>query len=242
MAAAPSLRSPAAPPTVSPRQALRVVINEEVQIPAEVVDLDSFCRWACSDEFPQRGRFSFVHGALWVDLTMEQLYTHNQVKAAFTVGIVVLLQGHPLGRYFPDGIFLSNAASDLATVPDGVFVTFETLRSGRGQRVEGTDTGYVRLEGTPDVVLEVVSDNSVHKDTVLLRQAYWIAGIPEYWLVDARGAAIQFDILKHGAKGYTTTRRQPGGWVKSKVFGRSFQLMQQADPLGDPQYTLTVRE
>jgi Uma2 family endonuclease len=218
-----------------------VVINEDVWIPAEVVDLESFCRWASSEGFPERGRVSFVRGAIWVDLSMEQLYTHNAVKSAFVFAMLALLQSRPLGRYFADGIFLSNATADLGTVPDGVFVTFETLRTGRVQRVEGAETGYVRLDGTPDMVLEVVSDNSVQKDTVLLRQIYWLAGIPEYWLVNARGSAVHFDILKHGTKGYTATRRQAGGWLKSSVFGQAFQLTQQADPLGDPLYTVSMR-
>src|SRR5256885_8764701 len=48
------------------------------------------------------------------------------------------------------------------------------------------EEGYLELEGTPDMVLEVVSESSVQKDTKRLRQLYWQAGIREYWLVDAR--------------------------------------------------------
>ncbi|MCI0358573.1 MAG: Uma2 family endonuclease [Planctomycetaceae bacterium] len=45
------------------------------------------------------------------------------------------------------------------------------------------------------MTLEVVSDTSVVKDTQELRSLYWLAGIQEYWLVDAR-AALSFDTLK----------------------------------------------
>ena len=31
------------------------------------------------------------------------------------------------------------------------------------------------------------------------------------------------------------------GWLKSAVFGKSFRLTRQVDPLGDPRYTLAVR-
>src|SRR5262249_33469013 len=147
-----------------------------------------------------------------------------------------------LGRYLPDGMLLRNSEADLSTEPDGMFVSYDALRTGRVKRVEGDSPGWFQLEGTPEMVLEVVSVSSVDKDTNVLRDLYWRAGIPEYWLVDARGAEPRFDILKHGTRGYTTTRRQAGGWLKSNVFSRSFRLTQQTDPLGDPQYILEVRE
>jgi Uma2 family endonuclease len=54
---------------------------------------------------------------------------------------------------------------------------------------------YIEILGSPDLVVEIVSDSSVRKDTTLLRDAYWKAGVREYWLFDARGAEIRFDIL-----------------------------------------------
>src|SRR5262249_54413567 len=129
-----------------------VIINGEVRVPAEVVDLASFRRWAASDDFPEYGRFSYLNGEIWVDLTMEQLYTHNQVKLAFTLGIGGLLQEDPLGRFFPDGAQLSNPEADLSTVPDGVFCAFTSLDAGRVREIEGAVTGWIELEGTPDMV------------------------------------------------------------------------------------------
>jgi Uma2 family endonuclease len=90
------------------------------------------------------------------------------------------------------------------------------------------------------MVLEVVSTNSVRKDTKVLRRLYWEAGIEEYWLVDARGPALRFDLLRRRPRGYAAAPKQ-GGWVRSPVFGRSFRFDRQADPLGHPQYTLALR-
>jgi Uma2 family endonuclease len=92
------------------------------------------------------------------------------------------------------------------------------------------------------MVLEIVSDSSVEKDTVRLRRLYFRAGIPEFWLVDVRGESLQFDILRRGKKNYTLTRRLSGGWLPSGVFGRSFLLTWQNDRLGNPQFTLAVRD
>ncbi len=240
MSTASSLVPPSVPPSPAPR-ALRIVIEENVAIPAEVKDLASFCRWATSDQYPQRGQFSYLRGTIWVDLTMETLYRHNQVKAEFTNVLRALVKVQNLGRFIPDGMLLRNNTADLATEPDGMFVSYDALRSGRVQRIGREVPDFLELEGSPEMVLEVVSENSVRKDTEELRELYWRAGILEYWLVDARALQPRFDILHHGRKGYKSTRKQAGGWLRSNVFDRSFQLTQTTDPLGDPLYVLNVR-
>ena len=96
------------------------------------------------------------------------------------------------------------------------------------------------MEGSPDMVLEVISDSSTRKDLVVLRQAYWEAGVREYWLVDARRGPLKFDILRRTAKGYAATRKQDG-WLKSAVFGKAFRLAQRRNARGHPEFTLEVR-
>jgi Uma2 family endonuclease len=121
-----------------------------------------------------------------------------------------------------------------------MYVSYKALESGEVRLIEGKQGGYLELEGSPDMVLEVISTSSVRKDTVIMRQAYWEAGIREYWLVDARREPLKFDILRHTPKGYAATRKQDG-WMKSAVFGKSFRLTQRLNQLGHPEYTLEVR-
>ncbi len=142
--------------------------------------------------------------------------------------------------FLPDGLFLCNVHADIAGNPDGTFVMNKALESGDVRLIEGKRGGILELEGSPDMVLEVVSKSSVHKDTVLMRQAYWEAGIREYWLADARQEPLRFDILRYTARGYVATRKQEG-WMKSAVFGKSFRLIQRVNQFGHPEYTLEVR-
>jgi Uma2 family endonuclease len=211
-----------------------------LHIPAYVTDHESFRRWARSGEIPDGVRVCYLDGDIWVDLSMEQLYTHNRAKTRFTIDLGGMAEDENLGQYFSDGVTLSYRAR-LTTVPDGVFVSYDTLRAGRIMRVEGAKHGYVELEGTPDMVLEVVSESSVHKDTVELRRKYWRAGIAEYWLVDVRSEPTRFDLLRCGPKGYLRTRERAGGWLRSVIFGRSFRLTQTTDPVGDPQFRLDIQ-
>jgi Uma2 family endonuclease len=216
-----------------------VVLEDTIRIPDYVQDLDSFCRWVSSPEFPEQGRFGFLNGEVWVDMSPEELYTHGQVKNEYATTLTTLVKTSRGGRFYPDRTWLTNEPANLSTEPDGTYVSRETLQSGRVRRIRGR-AGYIRLEGTPDMVLEVLSRTSQYKDPVVLRQLYWKAGIPEYWLVDARKEPVRFTIFRRTREGYVPVRKQ-AGWVKSAVFGKSFQLTVQPDELGDPEYTLSVR-
>jgi Uma2 family endonuclease len=218
-----------------------VVVADQVRIPSWVNDLESFRRWSRSDDYPERGWVSFLAGEVWVDTDMEQLFTHNRAKTCFTVALAGMTEAEELGYYFSDRASLSNESADLATEPDGTFCSFAAIDGKRVRLVEGVEEGHVEIEGTPDMVLEVISKRSVRKDKKVLRKLYWKAGIPEYWLVDARKGPLQFDILRWTERGYSSTRRQKG-WLKSKVFERSFLLESRADRLGNPQFFLRVGE
>lgn len=211
-----------------------------ISVPAWVVDLDSFRRWADTEDLPEIGRVSYLKGDVWVDMSKEQIFTHVKVKAEYTYVLVGLSKTSRKGHYLPDRAFLSNVDADVANRPDGMFVSFQSLDAGRVSLIPGSESGFVEVEGTPDMVLEIVSDSSVHKDTVLLRELYWEAGIGEYWLIDVRGARLNFNIYRHTARGYVAARKQ-GGWVRSIVFKTSFRLTRQAGPDGNPEYSLQVR-
>lgn len=227
---------------VVPARSTRVtVVNDPAQItlPEWVLDLQSFRRWTDMDVFPEEGRVCYLAGEVWVDMSKEQIFTHVAVKTEFTIALGGLVKSRDLGLFLTDGAYLSNVAADIGVRPDGIFVASETLRAGRVQLVEGKEHGFVELEGSPDMVLEIVSQGSLRKDKVTLRRAYWEAGVREYWLVDARNEPPAFDILRHTGTGYRATTRS-GGWLKSVVLGHFFRLTHHTGALGHPEYTLAV--
>jgi hypothetical protein len=217
-----------------------VVTDEPLYIPGWVVDLESFRRWVHSDDVPEKARVWYLKGEVWIDMSGEQIFSHIQVKDTYTITLGGMTRTEQTGYYFSDGLLLSNVPADISGKPDGTYFSNESLETGRVRLVEGKRGGYVELEGSPDMALEVMSDSSVNKDTQVLRQAYWEAGIREYWLVDARHDPVRFDIFRHTAKGYVATRKQDG-WMKSAVFGKSFRLTRRTDAFGHPAYHLEVR-
>jgi Uma2 family endonuclease len=225
---------------LAPRPVRSIVINGHFHLPVNLTDQEAFRSWARSDECPEKGRFAFLDGVLWVDLSMEQFYTHNQIKEQIGRKLGTLIEEGGLGRYGPDGMLLSHPAVGLTTVPAGIFISYASLQSGHMRPIRNArNVGVIEWEGTPEMVLEVVSDNSVEKDTVTLPPLYHAAGVEEFWRVDARGELV-FEIFRWRSPGYEAMCL-PDGWWRSELFGRDFHLVQGADPLGEPLYTLHVR-
>jgi Uma2 family endonuclease len=212
-----------------------------IRIPARAATLAGFRAWALSDEFPERGRFSFINGELFVDMSPEEVESHNKVKTEVSRVLCNLNEGLDLGEFFGDGTLVTSEAADLSTEPDGTFVTWRSFEEGRVRLTPREDRPgqYTELQGTPDWVLEVVSRSSMAKDTRILREAYHRAGVPEYWIIDARFDAIDFQVLRRRRDRYVVAAPR-GGWHRSSVFGRRFRLERRLNRMGRWRYTLLV--
>lgn len=216
-------------------------LEERIDIPRSALDLDGFRRWARSDGFPEKLRAAFVDGELFLEMSPQELEGHAKVKAAVTAALWTLVEAEDLGELYPDQTLLSHPGAGLSCEPDGLFASWATFESGRLRKVEKADRDdrFVELEGTPDLVVEVVSDSSVRKDTIALREAYAAAGIAEYWVIDARGDEVSFQIL-HLARDRYEALAGDGAAQPSHVLGRSFLLERGRNRLGALRYRLVV--
>lgn len=223
------------PPLKIPRWSIRIPISAST--------LSGFRDWATSDAFPKHIRAAFIDQEIFIEMSSEDLDTHVTLKSEITRVLAGLVRDSKLGQFFADGVLVSNEAASVSNNPDASFFTPETFHSGRVRLVPRPDKEdrYREIEGTPDWVLEVISDSSVEKDTEELRAAYHRAGIREYWLIDARGDDIDFQILYHSKDGYEAAP-QRGDWKQSRVFARSFRLERQRNAFGLWEYTLHTRK
>jgi Uma2 family endonuclease len=213
-----------------------------VRIPARAGTLSGFRDWAQSDDFPERGVVSLINGSILIDMSPDEVETHNKVHGALGKGVSTAAEEADLGEYFWDGVLVSNARARLSTVPDGTFVKWTTWESGRVRLIprKRWPGQYIEIRGTPDWVLEVVSTSSVEKDTVELPVLYHRAGIPEFWLVDARGEEIDFRILVRRPRKYEVSAVRDG-WVFSPVFDRWFRLVRRPNRAGRWNYRLEIK-
>jgi Uma2 family endonuclease len=219
-----------------------ILAERDLVVPPSAHTLAGFRAWATSDAFPERGRISFLDQEIVVDMSPEEIETHAKVKAEITYAIVALNKKLKLGEFYPDGVLLTNVDANLSTEADSAFATWETLESGRVRLIprEGKQGQYIEMEGSPDWVLEIVSEHSVRKDTVRLRERYHRAGIGEYWLIDARAEEIEFTILLHGKGGYREAEGKKG-WQTSPLFKRRFRLVRRRGRRNHWEYTLQVK-
>jgi Uma2 family endonuclease len=215
---------------------------EPVRVPDKALTLTGFRAWAASEEFPRRGRISFINERLLIDISPEEIETHNKVKTAVGIAVPGFIARHDLGTYYSDRTLLTNVRANLSTEPDGMFACWESFDRHRVELVprRGHDGHFIELKGTPDWVVEVVSLGSRNKDRVMLREAYHAAGIPEYWLIDASGDPLDFQLLVHERSGYVPAE-PTGGWRRSPVFGRLVRLDRVRDRLGLWKYTLRFK-
>jgi Uma2 family endonuclease len=222
-----------------------IIFEENLRIPEDALSFDGFQRWAESEGFPETGRIDYLEGNVEVDMSPEDLYTHSAVKTAIALKLGTLVVESDLGDVFIDRSRVRSRFAALSVEPDIVVVLGSSLKAGKVRLVpaasgKGPDR-FSALDGPVDLVVEIVSDGSVGKDTRRLPRLYARAGIPELWTADARGKDLQFRIqsLRDGA--YAAVEPDPEGWVRSPQLGLDFRLLRRrADP-APWRYTLEHR-
>jgi len=207
-----------------------VLLEEDIRIPLGVHALDEFRRWCHGEQFPELGRIDYLQGDIEVEMRPEDLYTHGTVKVALASRLHGLVAEQDRGYVFVDRARVVSPAAGLSVEPDVVVVLRESLDGGRIRNVPSIAPragSYVELEGAPDLVVEVISNSSVGKDRKRLPALYARAGVPELWLVDARGKRLAFEVWSLKAAGYEQVAADvppPDGWTSSPVLGCRFRL------------------
>ena len=138
---------------------------------------------------PEDGnRYEVIDGELYV--TPPPIEPHQRALHILEVLVGSHVLQHDLGRLYPApiGVLLSEGASGVQ--PDLVYVSKENsgIITERG------------IEGTPDLVVEILSPSTQARDRGVKMRAYAAAGIPNYWIVDRR--ARRLEAYRLGEQGY----------------------------------------
>jgi Uma2 family endonuclease len=210
---------------------------EGLEIPMSVGTFEGFRRWVATlDE--QSPRVSFAHGSVHIELSPQDHRTHGPVSGEINRVVSTLVRDFNLGWYYMPPSWFTDVAFDLSTEPDGFLVLWESFENGR---VRINPERSTELLGSPDWVLEVVSNNSVKKDLHDLYAAYEAAGIREYWIADAGGASRLLRIFSASDSGrFIESSPDTAAWARSDVFARAFRLTSFSDRAGLPDYRLEI--
>jgi len=136
--------------------------------------------------FSEDKRYEIIEGEVY--MVPSPLTYHQRVSRNLTCSIEVFVSERKLGEIFaaPLDVVLSNID---VVQPDILFVSNENA---------GIITEK-NIQGAPDIVIEILSPSSDHKDKVLKRKLYAKFGVKEYWLVDPDAKQIQVFTLKDAA-------------------------------------------
>lgn len=218
------------------------LFNEDrIEVPGWIDSLDSFRRWALSDEFPDRGRIDYIDGRIEVDTMVEDLFLHGTPKTELARVVSNRVKQEDLGEVLIDSTRVSCPSAELSVEPDLVFVSHDAVLSNGVQLVasqSGHADSFIEIVGPPDLVVEVVSDSSVEKDTVRLFRGYHSAGVREFWLVDARSDDLQFTIWHWQTDGYEQAESDANDYQTSTVLNAAYLFKRSRRPDGRWKYDL----
>ena len=161
--------------------------------------------WEQFDALPDDSKAELIDGELVYAMPVNERHNAVQLFIQTVLSLYVVQQG--LGRVFVDQFEMRLGVQRF--VPDASFVRTEHL-----DRVLPT-----RIEGPADLVVEVLSPDSVARDRGVKLRDYAAAGVQEYWLLDpeaerievyGRQAASAFVPLAPDRTGALTSQVVPG--------------------------------
>jgi Uma2 family endonuclease len=214
--------------------------DSHVEIPMNLNSLQAFRSWITSDDAPEQGRFDYINGRIEVNMSPEDLYTHGTLKMRIAGILDRIVFERKLGHVFVDSTRVSCPEVNLSVEPDVVFVAKASVTAGRLSRVPKVSSPdrYIEFEGPPDLIVEVISDSSLKKDTKQLPRTYFAAGVYEYWVVDGRHEELCFQLNRRGASEYETAPPDADGYQFSEVLKHRFKLVRERDSDGIWEYDL----
>ncbi len=157
-----------------------------VQAPARLrMTYEEYLRWADEDVHAE-----WVDGEVLVQMPPKDAHQRLVEFLDRLLGLFVEIFGLGLVRLAPFELRLLPEGP--ARQPDLMFIATAHLDRLTPERVVGP----------PDLIIEVVSDDSVQRDRVEKFDEYEAAGVPEYWVLDNRPGRQQALFYQRDAQGY----------------------------------------
>jgi Uma2 family endonuclease len=146
-------------------------------------------QWTYADyaALPEDGkRYEVVKGVLY--MTLAPMPGHQSVCVEIMAYLRQYIQTAGLGRVFA-------APTDVELSPDTIVQpdVFVLLNDGLSQ------IGRTRIMGAPDLVVEILSPGTMRHDLHEKFDAYQLAQVPEYWIVNPGECTVEVLALENGA-------------------------------------------
>jgi Uma2 family endonuclease len=143
--------------------------------------------WTYEDynRLPDNGfRYEVIDGELFMSPAPNP--HHQTIAGEIFFALMKLAKEQNLGRVLsaPVDVVLSDIGTPVQ--PDVIFIRQERLDI----------IGERKIDGAPDLVVEVLSPGTEQYDRQTKYTLYARAGVPEYWLVDPKSCTIEVHVLR----------------------------------------------
>jgi Uma2 family endonuclease len=160
---------------------------------------DEFVTWS----FKENVRAEWLDGE--VIITSPVSTEHARVVNWLLQVVSLFVEQHELGTVLGPELFVRFAPKKRRYLPDLFFVGTDRTAQFR----------KAHFEGAPDMIMEVVSPDSVARDWRDKYAAYESAGVREYWVIDPMAEHAEAYVLTDAGKYERIAERD--GWLHSTV-------------------------
>ncbi len=132
---------------------------------------------------PEDRRYELIEGELL--MTPSPITKHQRILRKLTVHLSIYVEKYNLGEIFiaPYDIYLD---SENVVQPDILFISKDRLNI----------IGEKNIQGAPDLVIEILSENTAYRDLVQKKKLYARFGVKEYWIVIPGEELVEIYTLK----------------------------------------------
>ncbi|MGQ9570431.1 MAG: Uma2 family endonuclease [Thermodesulfovibrionales bacterium] len=132
---------------------------------------------------PEDERYELIEGELL--MTPSPVTKHQRISRNLAFSLVKFVTENDLGEVFyaPFDVYFDN---ENVVQPDILFISKDRLNI----------IGEKNIQGAPDLVIEIISENTAYRDLVQKKRLYSRFGVKEYWIVLPREESIEVYILK----------------------------------------------
>lgn len=132
---------------------------------------------------PEDERYELIEGELL--MTPSPVTRHQRISRELEFELLKFAKENDLGEVFdaPYDVYLDD---ENVVQPDIMFISKERLNI----------IGEKNIQGAPDLVIEIISENTAYRDLVQKKKLYARFGVKEYWIVIPEEGSIEIYILK----------------------------------------------
>ena len=118
-------------------------------------------------------------------MTPSPIPLHQRISRKLGFELTGFVEENDMGEVFyaPCDVYLDD---ENVVQPDILFISKERLNI----------IGEKNIRGAPDLVIEIISENSAYRDMVQKKRLYAKFGVKEYWIVIPKEGQIELYILK----------------------------------------------